>query len=194
MTISQLGRMCQKLGIELIGANSPQAKGRVERGHGAHQDRLIQKMRLQKTRQLRGCQPVSGRALPGAAQCPIRSAAADGLGPGVLSGRRAKGLAGLGGAIGKPLVAARAGAKGARECWQHGHSARASGQLDQLMVGSRETALARTGRTAEENGGASVAQTPRRAEAGSESSVATRTAGRRTGSIRKVCGRSSLYR
>src|SRR5436305_2333183 len=38
--------MCQKLGIELIGANSPQAKGRVERGHGTHQDRLIKKMRL----------------------------------------------------------------------------------------------------------------------------------------------------
>ena len=46
--ISQFGRMCEKLGIELIGANSPQAKGRVERGHGTHQDRLIKKMRLQK--------------------------------------------------------------------------------------------------------------------------------------------------
>ena len=40
--------MCAKLGIELIGANSPQAKGRVERGHGTHQDRLIKKMRLKK--------------------------------------------------------------------------------------------------------------------------------------------------
>ena len=48
--ISQFGRMCQKLGIELIGANSPQAKGRVERGHGTHQDRLIKKMRLKKIR------------------------------------------------------------------------------------------------------------------------------------------------
>jgi transposase len=45
---SQFGRMCQKLGIELIGANSAQAKGRVERGHGTHQDRLIKKMRLKK--------------------------------------------------------------------------------------------------------------------------------------------------
>ena len=34
--------------IELIGANSPQAKGRVERSHGVHQDRLIKKMRLRK--------------------------------------------------------------------------------------------------------------------------------------------------
>lgn len=32
--------------MELIGANTPQAKGRVERGHGTHQDRLIKKMRL----------------------------------------------------------------------------------------------------------------------------------------------------
>jgi transposase len=46
--ITQFGRMCGKLGIELIGANSPQAKGRVERGHGTHQDRLIKKMRLKK--------------------------------------------------------------------------------------------------------------------------------------------------
>jgi hypothetical protein len=46
--ISQVGRMCAKLGIEMIGANSPQAKGRVERGHGTHQDRLIKKMRLKK--------------------------------------------------------------------------------------------------------------------------------------------------
>ena len=44
--VSQFGRMCGKLGIELIGANSAQAKGRVERGHGTHQDRLIKKMRL----------------------------------------------------------------------------------------------------------------------------------------------------
>jgi transposase len=46
--VSQFGGMCAKLGIELIGANSAQAKGRVERGHGTHQDRLIKKMRLQK--------------------------------------------------------------------------------------------------------------------------------------------------
>jgi hypothetical protein len=46
--VSQFGGMCAKLGIELIGANSAQAKGRVERGHGTHQDRLIKKMRLRK--------------------------------------------------------------------------------------------------------------------------------------------------
>jgi hypothetical protein len=43
---TQFGRMCEKLGITVIGASSPQAKGRVERGHGTHQDRLIKKLRL----------------------------------------------------------------------------------------------------------------------------------------------------
>ena len=44
--MSQFGRMCAKLGIRIIAANSPQAKGRVERAHGTHQDRLVKKLRL----------------------------------------------------------------------------------------------------------------------------------------------------
>jgi transposase-like protein len=43
--VTQFGRMCQKLNIHIIAASSPQAKGRVERNHGTHQDRLIKKMR-----------------------------------------------------------------------------------------------------------------------------------------------------
>ena len=43
--VTQFGRMCQKLGIRIIAASSAQAKGRVERNHGTHQDRLIKKMR-----------------------------------------------------------------------------------------------------------------------------------------------------
>jgi hypothetical protein len=46
--LTQFGRMCIKLGIRLLGASSPQAKGRVERGHGTHQDRLIKKLRLRQ--------------------------------------------------------------------------------------------------------------------------------------------------
>jgi transposase len=45
VAVTQFGRMCQKLGIRIIAASSPQAKGRVERNHGTHQDRLIKKMR-----------------------------------------------------------------------------------------------------------------------------------------------------
>jgi hypothetical protein len=44
--LTQFGRMCQRLGIQIIAASSPQAKGRVERMHGTHQDRLIKKLRL----------------------------------------------------------------------------------------------------------------------------------------------------
>jgi transposase len=43
--MTQFGRMCAKLGIELIAASSPQAKGRIERIHGTHQDRLVKKLR-----------------------------------------------------------------------------------------------------------------------------------------------------
>jgi transposase len=46
--VTQFGRMCEKLGIRIIAAGSPQAKGRVERNHGTHQDRLIKKMRRKK--------------------------------------------------------------------------------------------------------------------------------------------------
>jgi len=42
---TQFGGMCAKLGIEIIAANSPQAKGRIERMHGTHQDRLVKKLR-----------------------------------------------------------------------------------------------------------------------------------------------------
>ena len=44
--MTQFGRMCAKLGIRIIAASSPQAKGRVERAHGTHQDRLVKKLRL----------------------------------------------------------------------------------------------------------------------------------------------------
>ena len=47
---TQFGRMCRKLDIQIIAANSPQAKGRVERGNGTHQDRLIKKMGRKKIR------------------------------------------------------------------------------------------------------------------------------------------------
>lgn len=42
---TQYGRMCARLGIRILAAGSPQAKGRVERSHGTHQDRLIKKLR-----------------------------------------------------------------------------------------------------------------------------------------------------
>lgn len=44
--ITQFGRVCKELGVTIIYARSPQAKGRVERSHATHQDRLIKELRL----------------------------------------------------------------------------------------------------------------------------------------------------
>ena len=39
---------CRKLGIRIIKARSPQAKGRVERSHAVYQDRLVKELRLRQ--------------------------------------------------------------------------------------------------------------------------------------------------
>lgn len=44
--LSQFERACKELGVEVIHANSPQAKGRIERKFGVFQDRLVKEMRL----------------------------------------------------------------------------------------------------------------------------------------------------
>ena len=44
--VTQFGRAMAELGVELILAHSPQAKGRVERRNGLLQDRLVKEMRL----------------------------------------------------------------------------------------------------------------------------------------------------
>jgi transposase len=43
---TQFGRAMKELGVELICAHSPQAKGRVERRHAVFQDRLVKELRL----------------------------------------------------------------------------------------------------------------------------------------------------
>jgi transposase len=44
--LTHFGRACKKLGIEIITAHSPEAKGRVERSHGTYQDRFVKELRL----------------------------------------------------------------------------------------------------------------------------------------------------
>ncbi len=44
--LTQFGRAMQELDIQIICANSPQAKGRVERANQTLQDRLVKEMRL----------------------------------------------------------------------------------------------------------------------------------------------------
>jgi transposase len=49
---TQFGRAMEELGVELILANSPQAKGRVERMNGTLQDRLVKALRLENIKDL----------------------------------------------------------------------------------------------------------------------------------------------
>jgi hypothetical protein len=43
---TQFGRLVDELGIQLIAARSPQAKGRIERLWGTLQDRLVKELRM----------------------------------------------------------------------------------------------------------------------------------------------------
>lgn len=45
--LTHFGKCCDKLGIKIIPAKSPQAKGRVERKNGVLQDRLVKEFKLQ---------------------------------------------------------------------------------------------------------------------------------------------------
>jgi DNA-binding Lrp family transcriptional regulator len=50
---SQVVRACEQLGIKIIRASSPQAKGRIERSFRTIQDRLIPEMRLKNIKTMR---------------------------------------------------------------------------------------------------------------------------------------------
>jgi len=47
-TFAHVVKACKKLGICIIKAYSPQAKGRVERKHGVYQDRFVKELHLRK--------------------------------------------------------------------------------------------------------------------------------------------------
>jgi hypothetical protein len=62
---TQFGRAMEELGVELILANSPQAKGRVERMNGTLQDRLVKALRLENINDLEaGNKYLTQRFLP----------------------------------------------------------------------------------------------------------------------------------
>jgi hypothetical protein len=61
---TQLGRALRELGIDLIRAHSPQAKGRVERSFGTAQDRWVKELRLAGARTTGQANAVLGRLLP----------------------------------------------------------------------------------------------------------------------------------
>jgi hypothetical protein len=50
--VTQFGRALLALNIDIICANSPQAKGRIERAFGTLQDRMVKELRLAGYRRL----------------------------------------------------------------------------------------------------------------------------------------------
>ncbi len=62
--LTQVGRMLNDLGIALIPALSPQAKGRIERLWGTFQDRLVSELRLAGAATRDEANAVLGRFLP----------------------------------------------------------------------------------------------------------------------------------
>jgi Helix-turn-helix domain len=62
--VTQFGRALGELGIELICAHSPQAKGRVERSFNTAQDRWVKELRLAKVTTADGANHVLQRLLP----------------------------------------------------------------------------------------------------------------------------------
>lgn len=62
--LSQFGRLLDELGIELIEAHSPQAKGRIERLWGTLQDRLVKALREANASNIEEANQVLGKFLP----------------------------------------------------------------------------------------------------------------------------------
>jgi hypothetical protein len=61
---TQFGRALRELGVELIRAHSPQAKGRVERSFGTAQDRWVKELRLAGVTTREGTNALLERLLP----------------------------------------------------------------------------------------------------------------------------------
>jgi transposase len=63
--LTQFGRAMEELGVSIIKAYSPQAKGRIERQWGVFQDRLVVELRLAGARTLAEANRVLDAFLPG---------------------------------------------------------------------------------------------------------------------------------
>jgi hypothetical protein len=62
--LSQFERALKELGVEVIHANSPQAKGRIERLFNTFQDRLIKELRLEKAKTIDEANAITQAFLP----------------------------------------------------------------------------------------------------------------------------------
>ncbi len=64
--LTHFSKACKKLGIEVIKAYSPQAKGRVERNHAVYQDRFVKELKLRNIDTIEGAnQLLSGGFING---------------------------------------------------------------------------------------------------------------------------------
>jgi hypothetical protein len=62
--LTEVGRGLEQLGVSLILAHSPQAKGRIERLWNTFQDRLVSELRLAKAKTMQQAQALLERYLP----------------------------------------------------------------------------------------------------------------------------------
>lgn len=100
---TQFGRALRELGIELIRAYSPQAKGRVERSFGTAQDRWVKELRLAKAATCEeagaGPQPAFRQEGESANGCPSATESRAPIGVDPISSERASGEQRLRGAV-----------------------------------------------------------------------------------------------
>jgi len=75
--VTEFGWMCENLGIRIIAASSPQAKGHVERVHGTPSEPIGEEAAAGRDRGLR-CQSLSGGPLHRRAQPVLRAAGGGG--------------------------------------------------------------------------------------------------------------------
>jgi transposase len=140
--LTQVGRALRELGVQMIPAYSPQARGRSERNFGTWQGRLPQELRLHGINTLEGAQWLSPRTLHGRVQSPLSGAgrairqrvctpAQPRSGSHLRAAVRAHGEPGQHGQLSEPQFADRSSTLASQPGWLHGDGASAFGWIDQ---------------------------------------------------------------
>lgn len=150
---TQFGRAMERLGVTLIPAYSPQAKGRVERCHGTLQDRLVKALRLGAISDLEAANeflereflPEFNRRSAGATRGPA-SQKAERSGGDPRVGKRPHRAQRLDSELAEPVLSARSGARKPQPCRPRDHRALVAIRRDSTALQESETALARTHR------------------------------------------------
>ena len=185
---TQFGRAMKALGVELILARSPQAKGRVERMNGTLQDRLVKELRLAGISDLESANSVSGREVSahvppavwaGGGQCGgCASRGAAPPGRGVELGRGAGGAKRLDGGVRRAALSVGPATRGAEPGAAQGDRAHPAQRAGAVGASEQATKMAKPARRGGEDVRACESQTDEAAEnqsgesAGGQPSVA----------------------